>query len=286
MAAAGVVGLLWLGAIAVRASEPRSSDAHIAPRLIALEHEMATLAINSERIVVRLAIQSPRMGEGSHKPGVRRPKLVIQRLRSRLYEVSQAPQRGIVRNGEPGHRRIGAIQVGDREYIPASFYPQAQDKRPWVCVAVGKRLGGLTNIVGVGPGSMIGRLRSEIARAKSGVELGEATVKGSLTSVFAIETSGTEIVHESEGSSGKTAIHRTVVEHPKISLHVYIEPDGLPVRIEAQESLIGRFEFDTTTEVLATGIRVQVHAPPKSETITLSELEQRAARETGTASQK
>lgn len=252
-----------------------------------LTRRMDSLSVNSEHVLIRRAIQSPRAPGSSSgssrdrkKAGSGEHGLKTHWFKPDVYEVSLSPIRAVDRSGAPGHGRIEAIQVGDREYIHTSALGLPHVGRPWVWVKVTTLFGGLVDMAGKGPLSLIGKLRAEITRARSAVEVGPAMVHGHPTTEFAIETWQWIRLVMVGSSSGKHAKSKAIVRRQqRIDLDVFFEPNGLPVRIEEQEAFGGPLKIETLTEVLGTGMPVRVHAPPASETIGLAELEKRRKEE-------
>lgn len=253
-----------------------SSSSHRIPtQLLILAKRMRSLSINSERLVRRVALHVPSSStihsSGSkRKTDSRRPKSTTHWLSS-VYEASRSPLRGIARSGARGHRRVEWIQVGDEEYLRD---PVRDVKRRWLRITLHKGQGELAYLVGKGPRSLIGRLASELSSAESAVDLGSVVVLGHQTTEFRVRTSVKEtarliIVGGSHGHTRPKAIHR----RRRLTLRVFIEPGGLPVRVE-EDTYFGQLMVETGTDVLATEIPVHVKAPPKRETITLAELEQ------------
>jgi hypothetical protein len=285
--AAGVVALslVPLASGAATRSTAKAAGATLPPRLVALERKMAELQINTARLAVDEVWQGPR---GKHegvferlgRPRVTHPSRTMKStLLSAIEEVSQSPAEETVRG-----RSFGAIveerRIGGEIYLHEPFLAKLDGGPRWLEESRrGLEEEGIKEALPVEEGQSV--LLAWIARmfggAKSVAAVGAAHVGGADTFEFSAAIAPADmyryLLHEHAKGGGRKLFRRIqrAFARAKVTLSVWFEADGLPVKIEVR-TVVGEVTLDATVRYLAIEIPVSVEAPPARETITEAEL--------------
>ncbi len=197
------------------------------------------------------------------------------------FESSVSPKLAIVRAELLGAIPIQMREIGEQLYTRSPLLAELDGGRPWVYRSPAEAAEAKAKEGGAGGQSSspspigepdgaqagFGKLTALLDGARSVVELGSRTVDGQAT----IEFEARLEPHSKHGAKRRLTQREKRLERAKVTLDLYLAPNGLPVRTVLD---IRRGEVSLTLglDIVATEIPIVVQPPPASETITGAEL--------------
>lgn len=260
-----------LAAIVVPAVPAAASKAKLPSKLLLLEQRMKGLSINSERVALDAVV---RRSASDGRRVVEKGSRVTEAV-----EASHSPLLARLKIHPPAKATVEDRQVGHEAFVQSPGIARKDGGRPWVQINLdepGTTGGeGFASIIGNGPGSLVGVLAKDIAKASLAKEIGPATVLGHRTTEFFLTISTTQVtvaaISSRHGHAAKSTTGKTVRRRIELKLRVFFAPDGLPLRTDVEYPLgRGRRLYEQQT-ILATEVPLSVQAPSPSETITAAE---------------
>lgn len=283
--------LILPGLIAL-AMAPSARAATPPPDLVALEQQMATLKVSTLRFDLQADIEIPALGALLGKHGGGSPLVFVVGGEG---VASTDPEELEATTGLGGLPQSRVRVVGGEAYDYRPSAGRFDGHRPWVSrpakAGEAAPLGSGGPLAGTAPGAQgtFGGLVEELNGALSITESGPATVDDQRVIEFDATLDPAQLLEKlatkAKGRSGAgsnpleglgeavtpSGKHRSGPAISKLELEVFIAPNGLPVRtrvtVQAQK-MTAIFRVDT----LATGIPVDVTAPPAAEVISEAAL--------------
>lgn len=193
--------------------------------------------------------------------------------------ISASPKEAVLNFKLLGALPVEARVVGEHAYLRESLLSHIDHGRPWLAISPAEleQQQGLSGAPGVlsaaGEGGLFGGLVRALAHAGAVDRVGTATVDGQQTTEFAARLDAAKLLREqlAKEPNGLPKHARKLLRGASATLGVYIEPDGLPVRMSFLIG-IGPISMAMRIDIVATEVPVSVQAPPASETITEAEL--------------
>lgn len=195
-------------------------------------------------------------------------------------DIGVSPERAVLVLKALDALEVEAREVGGKAYLREPGISRIDGGRPWLSVSRAEleQADGFSSTPGMltmqGEHGMFGQLIEELAEAKSVTEVGEATVDGQATTEFAAELDLAKMEKGRLAHQPKT-VRKAALEMLRkttMTLDVFIEPDGLPVRMSALAEFGKGFSMTVQSDIVATNVVFTVVAPPAKETISAAQL--------------